>query len=310
VASLRWPAAHSVLVYPFLKIRPAPDTAIATQNGRPAPLQRFETGCTTFSFVVTGNLGASRSYPIRAAVADPPPGGSYPRGAEYLLDAKHYGTPRLQLETIPPNEPEGDWRRGVLLSLDDLKATHQLCVSTGRHVAAGSVRLPVRFRLMQSPYHQLPVVDDFTLDFEVAAPGFWERYMSLLVLGLIAVLTALMWWYLRFRPSLPDDMRVAVDGDPSGTVIREPSLASRLLALRSDRAVYAAGGARLGAIRPVARALYQLKPDGGAEESVGGEWKPAVQADETGDTVESAAERDFLVRMRTGASRLFRIVFE
>ena len=136
----------------------------------------------------------------------------------------------------------------------------------------GAAGVELHFSLAEPPYRDMPLgalSDPFTIEVEVAAPDFLQRYLSLLtLLGLLLLLLALA-WYTRFRLTLPRDFRLATAGGPSGPFtahpLGEPPLFRKLAGLDSERPVEAPGSPEpLGWVRPLGAELYAFRPPAGA----------------------------------------------
>lgn len=269
IAELTGPTAHPVEVYPRLRLRPIPNRDDALPGPGEAPaLDRSQTGCATFTLAVdAGDLPHPQNptYPLRAVLDASVPVDGPLREATFSLNSLP-----LEVDGRPGPQP-GVWYKGRSLSREELLEEHEVCIHVGRPTTGDPgqpLELPLRLKIQEAPYDAFDVVDPFTLQATILPPAFLERWRSVIAfaLGLLGLLATL--WYLRDRPTLPDDMRVAVgvpgDSAAPGHALDEPSHLSRILGLVSARPISAPGGRLLGHVVPVDEDLYRFRPTRGA----------------------------------------------
>jgi hypothetical protein len=266
LAALTGPQAHAVEVYPRLNIAPVPSVGDAVPEGSVAvrALGRWERGCARFQLDLRAGRMPELAQGLRAVLpASTPQTGSLTK-ATYMLD----GLP-LEIDGISSGSYTSDWTRGRALKPAELLGQHEVCIQMGKPLAGDPgkpVELPVAFTLLASPYDTFDVVEPFHFKALIAPPTWielWAARLALILslLGLLAVL-----WFLRGRPDLPQDLRVAVAraGSRSRLVpqeLAEASLAARALGLVGERPVLSeVGGVRLGALKPVRDGLYRFRP--------------------------------------------------
>ncbi|MEM8933408.1 MAG: hypothetical protein AAGE94_19615, partial [Acidobacteriota bacterium] len=230
VGSLVGADAHRVEVFPRVRIVPSPGLADAVVDGEIArALGQGERACARFTFELdVGRLPHPDQplYPLRAELA----AGLRLEGplqrASFTLDG-------LPLEVAgaarDKSAPTPEWSTGRGLDRDALLGEHEMCVTLGRPVQSDEVKLeiPLDLTLLESPYDDFDVVEPFALAAWVARPGLFDRWRTFWILGALALAALLALWYLRDRPSLPDDLRVAI---ARASATDEPSLVSLPLA--------------------------------------------------------------------------------
>jgi hypothetical protein len=310
VASLRWPDAHSVEVYPSIQIAAFKSEDDALKDGRSQTLGRFDQGCAEFDFkLIKGRL--PDLFSVRASLPSSLIFDGPLAGANITADAA-----TVQNYPLPAGQRPQVWSNGRGFTPQTLLATHKVCVEIARQTAAKpDVRIPINFTLMKAPYDGFPVIQTFTLKASVAQPGL-ERWLSALTIALAIATILILLWYLRFVAAFPDDFRAVVGADsglPALKVARmgEGSIWGRVLRLRLDRPLFASGGnRRIGWVRPIEEDLYRFKPDRSIskiEEHAAGEWRP-LNRDSEG-CVDVRARRLYRCTL-SGANQLFRLEFE
>lgn len=271
VAALQGPLAHRVEVYPHLAIHPVPSRGDAhPESGagsRSPALNRGETGCARFHLEVDGGKWPEHSgaaaYPLRAAVADTVSLQGALSEARFTLD----GLP-LTIDGRPGPYP-GEWYRGRSLGRTALLTEHTLCVRVGKPMAGtgkAPVEVPVTFTFQRSPYDDFGVVEPFTLVVRVAPPTFTEKWAPVLITATVATLLLGGLWYLRFRPVLPEDLRIAVGRTDAPELTmssirpRPRSSWARLLGATGSHAVELPGEGRLlGHLIPNDEELFRFR---------------------------------------------------
>ncbi|MCG8460905.1 MAG: hypothetical protein MI919_31865 [Holophagales bacterium] len=184
-------------------------------------------------------------------------------------------------QTEGGSRPAEEWSKGRAVEREELLGEHELCVQLGRPTQKGEATLevPLRLTLLESPYDDFRVVEPFVFKIQVARPGVLERWRSLLLLSLSLLGLLLAAWYLRDRPDLPEDLRVAFARDPDAAGAGELSLEPRPLGAApawapwlgwvAKRPLRTPGEERLlGWIHPDRHELFRLVPAPGVR--VGG----------------------------------------
>jgi hypothetical protein len=285
-AALTGAQAHAVDVYPRLSLAPVPSLGDAVPDGAAAmrALGRWERGCARFQLGLRAGRIPERAQGLRAVLPASTPRTGGLAGASLTLD----GLP-LEIDGSPAGPYSSAWSRGRSLAPAELLGEHQVCLQMGKPTAGDPGKpyeLPVAFTLLASPYDTFDVVEPFHFKALIASPTWFELWGARLALGLSLLGLLAAFWFLRGRPDLPRDLRVAVAraGSRSGLVpqeLAEASLAARALGLVRERPIVSeAGGVRLGVLRPVRDGLYRFRPARGvsvktlADQTVGmpGDW--------------------------------------
>ncbi|HEV7506941.1 MAG TPA: vWA domain-containing protein [Thermoanaerobaculia bacterium] len=258
--------SYPVEVYPRLALAPVPGLGDARLESAAAvrALSRWERGCARFQLDLRMGRLPESPQGLRAVLPASTSLTGGLAGASFTLD----GLP-LEIDGSKPGPYASPWNRGRSLQRAELLGAHEVCIQVGKPTAGDPGKpfgLPVAFTLLASPYDTFDVVESFQLKVLIAPPGWsdlWAARVSLL-LSLLGLLTA--FWFLRGRPDLPQDLRVAVGhaGSKAGLVpqeLAEASLAARLLGLVGERPVVSeTGGIRLGGLKPVRDGLYRFRP--------------------------------------------------
>jgi hypothetical protein len=258
--------SYPIEVYPRLALAPVPALGDARLEGVAAvrALSRWERGCASFQLDLRAGRMPESPQGLRAVLPASTSLTDGLAGASFTLD----GLP-LEIDGSKPGPYASPWNRGRSLQRTALLGAHEVCIQVGKPMAGDPGKpytLPVAFTLLASPYDTFDVVEPFQLKVLIAPPGWSDLWVAratllLAVLGLLAA-----FWFLRGRPDLPQDLRVAVGraGSKAGLVPRElaeASLASRLLGMVGERPVVSeTGGLRLGGLKPVRDGLFRFRP--------------------------------------------------
>ncbi|MBI1354239.1 MAG: hypothetical protein GC160_07825 [Acidobacteria bacterium] len=309
-------------VRPLLRIRSTPSKAGADRQS----LGRSEVGCANFSLVLEPwerfEARAGRGEPFRLTAALDPKldlGSGPLAGASVRLDGRpvRFKEPgRALWEAQLDADLIARLKRAA--NADAPEFPLKVCVETGRPTEGGTAGVELHFSLAEPPYRDMPLgalSDPFTIELEVAAPDFWQRYWSLLTLLLLLLLLALLAWYTRYRLTLPPDFRMAPAGAPGGPFLPQPlgeaPLFRKLAGLDSELPFETPGSpAPLGWVRPLGRDLYAFRPPQGAhglQQEDGGGWKDAPT---DGETYTIEARRSYRYQGPGGEMRTFRAEFE
>ncbi|MBT3218589.1 MAG: hypothetical protein HN348_05810, partial [Proteobacteria bacterium] len=229
---------HLVLVYPRLKIIPAPTEANAvpvgiTLGGGDIELGRGDRGCAEFKLMVTKGRTDSQgehllplmthgdAYPLRINLDSTLPASL--EDALITVDGTQLWTPNT-----PPTTPT--WSSPRQLSAKQLTGRpHQICVQVGQVNKGDDVRLQVSFVLDEAPFNQFnEVITPFTFRVKVAEPTMARKLAPLICLLLSLLLLLAMARLARRRPTLPPDLRYEIATSwstpgPPGSVGRDSS---------------------------------------------------------------------------------------
>lgn len=261
VGSLTRELAHRVTVYPLVRLAPSPSAGSAAASGRVRALGRYERGCAPFRLdVVTGPLGGSGAFPVRAVLDGATATDLRLRGASFTLD----GHP-IEFEGASRPAP-ASWFTGRTLGPAQLTGEHSLCIQVGRARGADLQRpadVKLRMARLDVPYDGADVIGPFVMRVYLSPPGWLERWAPpAALLAALAGVMALV-WYGRDRPTLPDDLVFRIgEGNGADTVIPPgpSSVVLRTFALRAGAPLGGGPGVpELGWLEPVAGTLYQLK---------------------------------------------------
>lgn len=254
--------AHHVLVFPWMQISIVPPSAFAGVNGQPRALGPQSMGCASFQFHVEGSLPhpGEANYSVQAVIARNAQVSRSLAEAEYTLDHESlsYGS--------NSGLRSGDWLTGRSLSKQALlDGQHLVCVVPApiwSGTLSPATDLSVQFKLLEAPYDSYQAISPFTFKVLLGPPTWTQKYSAWLG-GLLALLIlALQFWYQRFRPEVPYNLRSS-SGNPERGL--EPlgagSLVRRFLGLIVDRPVLLDSGSyTAGWVRPINAELYQFRP--------------------------------------------------
>lgn len=260
VADRRREKALEIDVYPPVRIVPTPDHVQIS----PAALEKKQRGCARFRLSVDSRQPlphpANPQYKIAAHIGNLAPSGALD-GATFTLDGEV-----LAVEGTP-GATTNKWYLGDERTAANVFEPHDLeiCVIAGKPSADAQIDLPIVFSLAEAPYDQVP---DVFLPLQVkatfvapSAAAKWGVFAALLGAPLLLLLSI---YYLRRKPGLPSDLRVAVGpsgGDLTVQDLGDSSLGRRLLGLVPEKPVVSPDGSDiLGWVRPVDVDLYVFRP--------------------------------------------------
>jgi hypothetical protein len=270
VASLTGPHAQPIEVYPQVAIAPVPalGDALPDSSTTVRALGRWERGCARFQLDLRAGRLPEPEYSLRAVLPASTPLTGGLAGASFSLD----GRP-LEVDG-KPGPYSSVWTRGRSLKRAELLGKHEVCIQVSKPTAGNPGKpyeLPVELTLLASPYDTFHVVEPFQLKALIAPPTGLERWGARAAVGLSLLGLLATFWFLRGRPDLPHDLRVAVGRADSqagltSQELGEASLASRLLGLVEERPVFSdGGGLKLGVLKPVRDGLYRFRPARGMD---------------------------------------------
>ena len=105
-------------------------------------------------------------------------------------------------------------------------------------------------------------IGGFSWIIEVEAPGFFDRMAALLTVLLLLLLTLLGAYYLRYRPDLPRDLRLAMGprDQLQPVALGDPAFWRRVLGVRPIYPVHSLQGDQsLGTLVPIDGDLYLFR---------------------------------------------------
>jgi hypothetical protein len=256
--------AARVLVYPYLRLSPAPSVVNAAINGEVRALQHRETACATFAFQLDGALPHPDrpSYSVRAAIDASMSGDPRLNRAHMTLDGTvldYFGAPG-------PNP--GAWYSGRTVDREALLGDHKVCFQAGRPKEADPakpVEIPIQLKLAEAPYDTLPVALPVTLKAFLSPTGFLEQNAIWMSLALLLLATGLLAFVFRGRPDLPPGLEFAAARDGSSdrmsaVPLTPVSQALHFLGLnRNHRVAAESGSVTLGWVKPESRDLYRFR---------------------------------------------------
>ncbi len=295
------PNAHQVRIYPWLSLRPDPESKAAA-HGSDKTLEGGQTGCADFAFHLEG-AAQNTDYTLSAKVGRADLTGPL-GGAEVSFDGS----------------PVKAWENGRKVGHNALGAHNfRACVTTPRRTAGGKdLKIPIHFALWQAeddPYKQLDVVKPFLLVANIEPAGFLQRWNSLLLLLFTLLILALLYWLLN-RIGFPDDLRTAVAAGPEAREMQaappsDPGLIGHVTGGGARPVFSADGGREIGMLVPLQQDLYTFRPNQECRELAsrqGGAW---VEAAQNGDgEFEILARRLYRVRDTQGKYHYFRTEYE
>jgi len=257
---------HKVAVYPDMKIVPSP-LSINIDEG--ALLSANEAGCAEFIFDVTTNLPGTRRFRMLANLDTQFADLNGPLlNASFTMNGK-----TLSLLKTPITN--NDWDKGIMLSIDELKGPHKICVTLAQPKKGGEVETPLTLQILTAPYDQYPdLITTLTVKVRVDNPGLLEKRILPLLLGFLVLLVVMALWYLRYRPALPDDFRIWIWFPSAETrdikitkesqSLEPSSLVRRIFTLSDRHPVFAPGQDHLIAwLVPIQDSVFILNPING-----------------------------------------------
>ena len=256
--------AHRVEVHPYLSITPNPLSDYAARQ----PLKAGENGCTPFFLDLDSGLLPHPNKPeyVVQALLEPDPAllDQELRRAVFTLDDKRLEI-RDRITALP-----GEWYKGWLLNKDQLLGKHELCVRVGKPTRGSPyspLDIPLNITLREPPYDDFQVIKPFTLRLLLDDPPPFDRTPFIVALLALSGLLALL-WYLRHRPTLPDDLGYVLIREGSSPTAMSPlesgSWLARLAGLTASRPLIAEGREEpLAWVRPVDGELFQVRPASG-----------------------------------------------